>query len=104
LFSWFGGSADSLLGTSAAAAAAAVGHASTFLNLPCHAQASDLSAHLLEAAKQTSAMDKLLMNWGLAGLPTGAGQDLLANYLDLKKEVLEQVCALPTVHTTPPKF
>ena len=49
-------------------------------------------------------MDKLLMNWGLAGLPTGAGQDLLANYLDLKKEVLEQVCALPTVHTTPPKF
>lgn len=104
MFSWFGGSADNLLGTSAAAAA--VGHASTFLNLPCHAQASDLSTHLLEAAKQTSAMDKLLMSWGLAGLPSGAdaGQDLLANYLDLKKEVLEQVCALPTVHTTPPKF
>ncbi|KAI8104481.1 hypothetical protein M9434_003036 [Picochlorum sp. BPE23] len=65
--------------------------------IPCVAAATSTalqSPHAVDIVRQTSALQSMLVGWGVDGLPTNtdAGTELLINYFQLKAEVLSTVC------------
>jgi len=83
-----GGGADGHFGTPRDALAAGI---------PCALGGGVLfnpTGHVLDIARQTSAVESMLRGWGADGLPNAeAGAELLVNYAHLKAEVVRTVCA-----------
>ena len=54
------------------------------------------SHHVADAVRQTTAVESVLTGWGADGLPqhANAGTELLINYLQLKTQVVKEVCGL----------
>lgn len=54
------------------------------------------SHHVADAVRQTNAVESVLTGWGTDGLPhhADAGAELLMNYLQLKTQVVKEVCGL----------
>lgn len=65
--------------------------------IPCISAATGLqhaSPHAIEIVRETSAINDMLVGWGVDGLPpqNSGGAELLLQYFKLKAEVLETVC------------
>lgn len=67
--------------------------------IPCISAATSLqnaSPHAMEIVRETSAINDMLVGWGVDGLPpqNNGGAELLLQYFRLKAEVLETVCRM----------
>lgn len=67
--------------------------------IPCISAATSLQhagPHAMEIVRETSAINDMLVGWGMDGLPpqNNGGAELLLQYFKLKAEVLETVCRM----------
>jgi hypothetical protein len=65
--------------------------------IPCAAAGASAllhTPHVADIVRQTTALESMLVSWGVDGLPNAeqGGTDLLINYFRLKAEVLDTVC------------